>query len=176
MTKRAVFMIAALTAVSAAPALAQQHGEHHANAAVNGATLTADEQAVADVVETLFDGMRAGDSSMVRGVFHSQVRMVTSFRNREGVPQVAVESDLTGFVTAVGTPHEEVWDERIDNLVIKTDGDFAMAWMDYGFFAGEQFSHCGIDLMELVRTAEGWKIIALADTRRRAGCEQWTSN
>jgi hypothetical protein len=25
--------------------------------------------------------------------------------------------------------------------------------------------------MELVRTAEGWKIIALADTRRREGCE-----
>ena len=176
MTKRAVFMIAALAAMSATPVAAQQHGqhgEHHANAAYRGPIMSADEQAIADVVETLFDGMRAGDSSMVRSVFHPQIRMVTAFRNAQG-PQLSVETDLTGFVTAVGTPHEQVWDERISNLVIKTDGDFGMAWMEYGFFAGEQFSHCGVDLMELVRTAEGWKIIGLADTRRRAGCEQWT--
>jgi hypothetical protein len=176
MTKRLILSIAAaLVVVTAAPVSAQQHGEHHANAAYRGPIMSADEQAIADVVETLFDGMRAGDSSMVRSVFHPQIRMVTSFRNREGVPQVSVENDLTGFVTAVGTPHEQVWDEKISNLMIRTDGDFGMAWMEYGFFAGEQFSHCGIDLMELVRTAEGWKIIALADTRRRAGCEQWTT-
>ena len=177
MMKRLVFVIVALAAMSAAPAAAQQHGqhgEHHANAAYRGPIMSADEQAIANVVETLFDGMRAGDSSMVRSVFHPQVRMVTAFRNQQG-PQVNVENDLTGFVTAVGTPHEQVWDERISNLVIRTDGDFGMAWMEYGFFAGEQFSHCGVDLMELVRGADGaWKIIGLADTRRRAGCEQWT--
>jgi hypothetical protein len=164
----------AAIAVSAAPLSAQQHDEHHANAAYVGPIKTADEQAVADVVETLFDGMRTGDSAMVRSVFHQDIRMVTSFRNREGAPQVAVESDLNGFVTMVGTPHAEVYDERISNLVIKTDGDFGMAWMDYGFFLSERFSHCGIDLMELVRTTDGWKIVHLADTRRRAGCEQWT--
>ena len=171
-------MIAALVAVGgAAPLAAQQHGqhgEHHANAAYRGPIMSADEQAIADVVETLFDGMRAGDSAMVRSVFHPQVRMVTSFRNAQG-PQLAVENDLSGFLTAVGTPHEQVWDEKISNLVIKTDNDFGMAWMEYGFFAGEQFSHCGVDLMELVRTPDGWKIIGLADTRRRAGCEQWTT-
>lgn len=179
MTKRLILSIAAaLAVVTAAPVAAQhhggQHGEHHANAAYRGPIMSADEQAIADVVETLFDGMRAGDSAMVRSVFHPQIRMVTSFRNQQGA-QVAVENDLTGFVTAVGTPHEQVWDEKISNLVIRTDGDFGMAWMEYGFFAGDQFSHCGVDLMELVRTAEGWKIIALADTRRRAGCEQWTT-
>lgn len=174
MTKQLILSVVALAAITAAPATAQQRGDHDANAAYRGPIMTADEQAIADVVETLFDGMRAGDSSMVRSVFHPQVRMVTSFRNQQG-PQVNVENDLTGFVTAVGTPHEEVWNEKIANLRIMTDGDFGMAWMEYGFFAGERFSHCGIDLMELVRTSTGWKIIHLADTRRRAGCESWTN-
>ena len=163
--KKTMLVAVALAAFTAAPVAAQHEG--------HGA-MSADQQAIAAVVDVLFDGMRTGDSTMVRSVFHPQVRMVTSFRNQQG-PQVRVENSLDGFVTAVGTPHPEVWDERISNLTIMTDGDFGMAWMEYGFFAGERFSHCGIDLMELVRTAEGWKIIGLADTRRGSGCEQWTT-
>lgn len=172
MTRRSILAFAAaFAALTSACATAQ---DHDAAAPQQAAVPTEDERAVRAVVETLFNGMRTGDSTMVRSVFHPQIRMVTSFRNQQG-PQVSVESSLDGFVTAVGTPHAEVWDERISDLLIKTDGDFAMAWMNYGFFAGERFSHCGIDLMELVRTEQGWKIIALADTRRRSGCEEWTT-
>ena len=165
MKKTILAVAVALTAFTAAP-VAAQHAGH--------TEMSADQQAIAAVVETLFNGMRTGDSTMVRSVFHPEIRMVTSFRNQQG-PQVRVENSLDGFVTAVGTPHPEVWDERISNLTIMTDGDFGIAWMEYGFFLGERFSHCGIDMMELVRGETGWKIIGLADTRRRSGCEQWTT-
>lgn len=129
-----------------------------------------DERAVAAIVHDLFDAMRSGDSATVRRVFHPEARMVTSFR-RDDQPMVAIEEDLSGFVEMVGTPHEEVYDERIWGLLIRTDGDFAMAWMNYAFYLGSEFSHCGIDLMEMVRTTDGWQIIGLADTRQREGCE-----
>ena len=162
----AVTLVAALTATS--PAAAQQSP---AGREASGRTsITDDERAIASVVHELFDGMRAGDSAAVRRVMHPEVRMVTSFR-REGEPVVTVEEDMSGFIEAVGTPHDEVWDERIWGLLIRTDGDFGMAWMNYAFYLGTRFSHCGIDLMELVRTPDGWKIIGLADTRRREGCE-----
>ena len=161
---------AALTAVAmAAPLSAQDHGAHAGDSAHHGNP--ADVAAITAVVNTLFDGKRAGDSAMVRSVFHPDIRMVSAFRNRENQPQVMVEENLDGFVQMVGSPHDEVFDERISDLVIKVDGDFGMAWMNYGFYLGERFSHCGIDLMELVRTADGWKIIHLADTRRRQGCD-----
>jgi len=166
--KRPILSAAALLLVLGAVPAAAQHAGH---AGPDTAALTEDQAAIAAVVDQLFDGMRAGDSAMVRAVFHPEIRMVTSYRNREGRPQVAVQDSLDGFVQAVGTPHEEVWDEKIWGLVIMTDGDFGMAWMNYGFFLGERFSHCGIDLMELVRTDDGWKIISLADTRRREGCD-----
>ncbi|HUF11873.1 MAG TPA: nuclear transport factor 2 family protein [Longimicrobiales bacterium] len=162
----AVTLVAALAA--ALPAAAQQS---LAGREASGRTaMTDDQRAIANVVHELFDGMRAGDSTAVRSVLHPRVRMVTSSR-RDGQPVVAVEESLDGFVEAVGTPHEEVWDERIWGLLIRTDGDFGMAWMNYAFYLGSRFSHCGVDLMELVRTADGWKIIGLADTRRREGCE-----
>jgi hypothetical protein len=43
-------------------------------------------------------------------------------------------------------------------------------WTRYAFYAGEQFSHCGVDAIQLGWTVDGWRIVALADTRRREGC------
>jgi hypothetical protein len=31
-------------------------------------------------------------------------------------------------------------------------------------------SHCGVNSIELLRDAEGWKVTQLSDTRRRDGC------
>lgn len=169
MTRTAALAAAALGAVLTltTPAAAQAPaGREHPGHSL----LTEDQRAVAAVVHDLFDAMRSGDSATVRRVFHSEARMITSFR-RAGVPQVAIEEDLGGFVEMVGTPHDQVFDERIWGLLIRTDGDFGMAWMNYAFFLGPLFSHCGIDLMEMVRTTEGRKIINLADTRQREGCE-----
>ena len=73
----------------------------------------------------LFDGMRAGDSSMVRSVFHPQIRMVTSFRNREGVPQVSVENDNLQFTNETSLPQRVISDEGLfDSGAIPPGGGF----------------------------------------------------
>jgi hypothetical protein len=43
-------------------------------------------------------------------------------------------------------------------------------WADYKFFRGATLSHCGVDHFLLVKEGGSWKIIELADTRRREGC------
>jgi Putative lumazine-binding len=133
-----------------------------------------EQGAIMTVVTTLFDGMRKGDSSMVRSVFDPRVRMITvSMRN--GTRRTTVETGADNFAKAVGTPHADVWDERIRNERVSVDGDLASVWVDYAFFAGTKFSHCGIDHFLLVRNESGaWKILELSDTRRTTGCEQWT--
>ena len=163
MTRR--ILLPALTALLVATPAAAQHTNHDAHRAE-----TEDERAVAAVVHELFDAMRAGDSATVRRVFHPEARMLTSFR-RGGDPVLNIEASPAGFIEAVGTPHDQVWDERIWDLLVRTDGDLAMAWMNYAFFLGPNFSHCGINLFEMVRTADGWRIVGIADTRRREGCE-----
>jgi hypothetical protein len=133
-----------------------------------------ESRAVLAVVTRLFDGMRKGDSSMVRSVFDPRVRMITvSMRN--GARRTTLESGADNFAKAVGTPHADVWDERIANPRVQIDGDLASVWVDYAFFAGPKFSHCGVDHFLLTRSETGaWLILELADTRRTTGCEQWT--
>lgn len=143
-------------------------------AASLGAPFTAHAQdARADVlavVKRLFDGMRAGDSAMVRSVFHPQVRMITA-AVRDGTPALRIESGADGFVKAVGTPHPQPWDEKTYNEKVEIDGPLASVWTEYTFHLGPTFSHCGVDHFLLAKDAAGaWKIVELADTRQTQGC------
>lgn len=133
-----------------------------------GARAQSDEAAVERAVETFFDAMRAGDSTMVRSVLHPDARFLTT-GERDGRP-VLQEGGVDGFVEAVGAPHEEVWDERIRNLTIQIDDRLAAAWMDYSFHLGKRFSHCGVNAFQLFKTADGWRVIQITDTRRTDGC------
>ncbi|HEY7471733.1 MAG TPA: nuclear transport factor 2 family protein [Gemmatimonadota bacterium] len=129
-----------------------------------------EEAAVMAVVTALFDAMRAGDSTALRATLHPGATAATA-SVRDGVPTLERETSLDGFVQAVGTPHEGVWDERIRDAEVEVDGTLATAWMKYAFYVGENFSHCGVDAFQLFKSADGWKIFHIADTRRREGCE-----
>lgn len=156
---RGSLTLAALALLAAAPLTAQ--------------SADSEKPAVMAVVTRLFDGMRAGDSAMVRSVFHPKASLTTAVV-RQGTPTVEFEG-IEGFITAVGTPHAEVWDERIKNPQVLVDGTFASVWVDYGFYLGGKFSHCGIDAFQLAKVGTDWKIVALGDTRRRQGCApEWS--
>jgi len=130
----------------------------------------AEEAAVLAVTDRLWEAMRAGDSTAARSVFYPGATMA-SVAPRDGVPTVQ-RGSVDRFVQAIGTPHDEVWNEVVWNEEVRVDGDLATAWMDYAFLLGETFSHCGVDAFHLIRTPEGWKIFHLADTRRQEPCER----
>ena len=130
---------------------------------------SADERAaVLAVVKRLFDGMRAGDSAMVRSTFHPNAQLTTAIV-RQGNAIVEIDT-MENFIRAVGTPHKEVWDERISNERVEIDGTLASVWTDYSFYLDGKFSHCGVDAFQMAKTGGEWKIVALADSRRRQGC------
>jgi hypothetical protein len=126
----------------------------------------APEAQVREVIDRLFDGMRRGDSTAVRSVFHPEARMLSTML-QNGNPAMQA-GDVDEFVRAVGSPHAEVWDERIDDLEIRVDDPMATAWMTYRFHLGDAFSHCGVNAFDLVRGAEGWRVVQVMDTRRRS--------
>ncbi|MEL6255941.1 MAG: nuclear transport factor 2 family protein [Bacteroidota bacterium] len=134
--------------------------------------LTAQDSAEDEVkaaIMQMFDGMRAGDSAQVHAVISDDAEFYTS-TTREGKPML-FNGSLDRFLKGVGTPHDKVWDERISKLNIQVDDNLATAWMNYSFYAGEDFSHCGVNTMTFHKGEKGWKIIFLADTRRKEKCD-----
>lgn len=78
---------------------------------------------------------------------------------------------IDGWIKSVsGAPAGTLLDERLANAVIHVDGNLANIWVDYWFFVGDRFSHCGVDAFLLAKQDGAWKIFSVVDTRRREGC------
>ncbi|RZL07088.1 MAG: hypothetical protein EOO62_17665 [Hymenobacter sp.] len=129
-----------------------------------------DTEAVKQTIAPFFDGMRRGDSTLVRRTLAPG----TVFHSIGGKPgqSVALETEsISGFLKAVGTPHPAVWDERVQFERVLIDANLASVWAPYEFYLSSKFSHCGYDSFQLVKLADGWKIAHLIDTRRKEKCK-----
>lgn len=129
-----------------------------------------EEKEVKSAIETLFDGMRTNDSSKVASVFTRKAILQTVLVD-ENDETILNSGSLEAFLKAVGTDKSEIWDEQIKSYKIKIDDRLASAWTPYQFFRGEDFSHCGVNSFQLIKTGEGWKIFHIVDTRRKENCE-----
>ncbi|GGH18859.1 nuclear transport factor 2 family protein [Mucilaginibacter phyllosphaerae] len=128
-----------------------------------------DKEDIKKTITTMFDAMRKGDSSLLRSVFAEGIVFQSAGAKKDG-SMVLENEKPDGFIKAVGTPHKEIWDERITWGDIKIDGPLASAWTPYKFYLGSKFSHCGVDFYQLMKTKSGWKIIYIVDTRRTDNC------
>ena len=131
---------------------------------------SSETEAVQQTVGAFFDGMRRGDSAAVRrtlapaAVFHG-------FGGKPGQPPKLEIESINGFLKAVGTPHAEIWDERVQFERVLIDANLASVWAPYEFYLSNKFSHCGYDSFQLVKLADGWKIAHIIDTRRKEKCK-----
>ena len=129
-----------------------------------------DAEAVKQTITTFFDGMRRGDSTLVRRTL-APGAVLHGIGEKPGQPATLQTESLSGFLKAVGTPHPAVWDERVQFERVLIDANLASVWAPYEFYLGPKFSHCGYDSFQLVKLAGGWKIAHIIDTRRKEKCK-----
>ena len=120
-------------------------------------------------IATLFKSMHDGDSTMASLTFADGASLNSVFTTKDGIQKVNT-GKVSGFINAIGTPHDEKWDERVSDLNVQIDGDLAQAWMNYSFYLGDKFNHCGVNAMHLIRKNGDWKIFQIVDTRRKKDC------
>lgn len=130
---------------------------------------TADYQAIETAVRTLFDSMRAADTTKASLVLAPDFRIMVLTRNPAGQTQTR-EVSRKQFLTQIASKPPQTLDERYWEGQVQVDGDLASFWCQYAFFNNGKFSHCGTDAFQLYRTAQGWRIFNLAYNIQREGC------
>jgi Putative lumazine-binding len=130
---------------------------------------TEDEKAVKAVVVQLFDGMQKHDSTMIRACFHPSARMQTIGADRKtGVVELTTQATIDGFVKSIGSlPASVSIEEKVLSYEIRVDAQMATAWTPYELYVNQKSQHCGVDAFQFFKTDKGWKIISIADTRRK---------
>jgi hypothetical protein len=132
-----------------------------------------DSAAVVTVVRTIFNGMRTRDTALMRAQFHFSATLRSANYDRTGKAVIS-EDGVNDWISGVGgAPPAMVIDERLGTPVVQVDGNLASVWVYYELYVSDRFSHCGADQFTLGRTPDGWKIIGVADSRRRGpSCAQ----
>lgn len=137
---------------------------------VSHAQVQNDTTKIIATINKMFEGMRLGNEELFLSAFDTSA-VLMSIGNSLG-RTVVHSDDYRSFAKAVGTPHPQVWDERISNPVIHISGELATVWTEYNFYLGDKLNHCGTDSFQLVRRDDGWKILVIVDTRKKTGCEE----
>jgi hypothetical protein len=130
-----------------------------------GQTAAAQQQdaEVMKVVTTLFDGMKAKDTTKMRSVFAPGARLMTA-AVRNGAPAVST-TPIDGWIASIGRATASI-EEKTFSPEVRVDGNLATVWTRYEFWANGARSHCGYDSIQLALLPDGWKIIHLADSHR----------
>lgn len=129
-----------------------------------------EEKEVEKVIASLFEGMKTKNTELLQAAFHPEASMQTVIAGEEGAKLGS--NSVQDFVNRISnTPATTQLDERILEYQVKIDGDMAAAWTPYRFYVNDNFSHCGVNSFQLIKTAEGWKITYIIDTRRKQGCD-----
>jgi hypothetical protein len=142
--------------LAGAPAVAQQ--------TTTGASAgTAVEQDVLAVVNTLFTALKAKDTAKMRSLHEPGARLVLT-STRDGEPRIR-SVPIDEFLQIIAR-NESAIEERIFEPEVRVHDNLATVWNRYEFLVDGKPDHCGMDAFQFARFADGWKVIAIADTQR----------
>ena len=136
--------------------------------AVNAqASVPGDSAAVVAVVQRLFDAMATRDTAAARALILPGARFA-SVRSTPPTSPGRFQSD-TAFIASLAGSGDRLL-ERMWNPLVRVQGRIADLWAPYDFHIGPRFSHCGVDVVTLIRTPDGWRISGIAYTVETTGC------
>lgn len=130
-----------------------------------------EEKAIKQTIETFFEGLHKGDSAIVNSVLNKELKLQTTFTNKQGEKQLKTETKEQLLTNIASKKPEHTYLEKLLSWDIKIDGNLASVWTPYEFYFNDNFSHCGANSFQLFNNNGKWEIIYLVDMRRRGSCK-----
>ncbi len=125
-----------------------------------------EDKAIKTVINRFFEAMQKRDTATLRSTCMPMPVLQTYMKNREGKLDI-ISEDFAEFVAFVGSPSSDKFEEKIEFEAIHTEQSLASVWTPYKFYLNGKLSHTGTNSFQLVKTAQGWKIQYILDTRRK---------
>jgi hypothetical protein len=134
-------------------------------AAVTPASAQSDTDAVLQTAQALFDALAARDTAAYRALVEPEARTIRVL-SRGDSAQInwGNNDDFVSSLARVGPSFlERMWEAEV-----RISGPIATIWTPYDFHLDGEFSHCGIDAFQLVKTPQGWRFASIMYTVIRA--------
>lgn len=125
-----------------------------------------EDKAIKTVINRFFEAMEKKDTAMLKSTCMPMPVLQSYMKNREANLEIITE-DFDEFVTFVGSPSSDRYEEKIEFEAIHAEQWLATVWTPYKFYLNGKLSHSGTNSFQLVKTPQGWKIQYILDTRRK---------
>ena len=128
-----------------------------------------DRIAVVNMVQTFFDAMTDRDVDVMRtllttdGIFYG-------YRETADGLQIT-RSAHAAFVAGIGERNNTLIERFWDPQILLHDR-MAIVWTPYDFYVDGEFSHCGIDNFNFLKTDQGWKITGIVFSMEPDNCAE----
>jgi hypothetical protein len=128
---------------------------------------TSDEKDAVATVQKTFDGMAAHDAAMILSTMLPDARLYSV--TDQSVPSPS--TSVADFASRIASIKGDLSERFTQQPSVSIRGRIAAVWGEYEFWRDGKFNHCGIDSVNLLKTAEGWKIAAIVFTTETVGCK-----
>lgn len=125
----------------------------------------AQEADVKKTIQIFFEGMQKGDTLKIKSVCKDMVLQSVG-ENTKGTT-LTTENTADFLKSIASIPNDIKIEERLLDYKIQIDGSLAHAWTPYEFYVNGKLSHKGVNSFQLFKDKGTWKIIYIADTRRK---------
>jgi len=128
-----------------------------------------DETEILQTIDRFFLALAQGDGAALEDLFSADVTTVRAAPDTNASPSYSTGAALiaaykSGNGIAVVEPY---W-----NPIVLQRKSLAVVWTPYQVSVNDQLIHCGIDVFNLSRHGDEWKIDALAYTAEPSACEE----
>lgn len=128
--------------------------------------LNAQNNDIKRVITTFFEGLHTSDTLKIQSVCSKDIVIQSIIKNTEGLKHVITPQKLFyELISAI--PKDITIEERLLDYTIQVDGGMAHVWTPYEFYVQNKLVHTGVNSFQLYKSAEGWKIVYILDTRNK---------
>ncbi|QGK77217.1 nuclear transport factor 2 family protein [Flavobacterium sp. SLB02] len=127
----------------------------------------AQKQDVQRAIEIFFEGFHQKDTVKMQSVCSSKIILQSISESAVKGNKLFDETAQELYKSIASIPSTMKLHEKILSYNIQIDGTMAHVWAPYEFFVNDKLSHTGVNTFTLFKEKDIWKIIYLADTRRK---------
>jgi hypothetical protein len=138
-----------------------------ATAQAEGSSTVPDSTVLA-VVTDFYASLQGGDAAAVQHLVHPNAQLFVSLE--AGESRVNTFESVAAFVRAALKPPAGWWSVQLIEPTTQVSESVAVVWAGFIYQAPGQL-RCGTETYQLVRTADQWQIVAIANDSNQSACE-----
>lgn len=133
----------------------------------------AEKKLISEKINLFFKVLETKDTVLYNTLVYSNAQIWT-IRPQQDTLKVAMRSFSADMISLVAM--KPVIEERPMSYEIKVHNNIAIVWAPYTLSLSGKFSHCGVDIFTLLKSAEGWKIVSTVYSVEPDGCASLKQN